>query len=89
VVTSAELVEDLVELREAAGFLLREEHRPVAYHVVLAALSLCDVRRRQPGALDLGGETRRPLVVAASDRAVVDSDVHDAIVHAPAATTAA
>jgi hypothetical protein len=56
--------------------VLREHELAVAQHVELAAASL--VRARVDAVLlQLGDETRRPLVVAASGRAVKDVDAHE------------
>jgi hypothetical protein len=55
--------------------LLREDELAVAHDVELAVASLCN-RRREAALLQLGGETRRPFVVAASDGAIEDLDAH-------------
>jgi hypothetical protein len=68
--------EDLVVLREAPGLLLREDELAVDDDVELAVLARGDGRGGVPRTLDLGGETRRPLVVARSDRAVEDLYLH-------------
>jgi len=65
-------------LGESSLPLLREEQAVVGKHVELALLAL-DGRRLDPGPIgDLGRETRGPPVVAVSDGAVVDLDLHDA-----------
>lgn len=71
-------MQDLGDLWEASLPLLREEEGVVDEHVELALLPWSDLRRmRRP--VDLGRETRSPLVVAASDGAVEDAGVgHDA-----------
>jgi hypothetical protein len=68
--------EDLVVLREAARLVLREDELAVEDDVELPVLARRDGRGGVPRTLDLGGETRRPLVVARSDRAVEDLDLH-------------
>jgi hypothetical protein len=57
--------------------LLREDDLAVAHDVELTFLALGD-RRLDPVAGELGGETRRPFVVARSDGAVEDLDGHGA-----------
>jgi hypothetical protein len=58
--------------------LLREEQALAREHVELALLAL-DGRRLDPRSVrDLGRETRGPPVVAVSDGAVVDLDLHAA-----------
>lgn len=64
-------------LREAPGLLLREDDLAVAQHVELP-LGARDVSRRNPLVVQLGRETRGPLVIARSGRAVVDLDGHAA-----------
>jgi hypothetical protein len=54
--------------------LLRKHELPVDEHVVLA-LRAFDHLGRMPDPVDLGGETRSPFVVAASDGAVEDAHV--------------
>ena len=66
--------EDLVELGPAALPLLREDHRIVRDDVVLALLALFGLGAVAVPA-QVGGETRRPSVVAASDGAVEDANV--------------
>jgi hypothetical protein len=55
--------------------LLREDHLAVAHDVELRLRALGD-RRVEPALVELGGETRRPFVVARSDWAVEDLDGH-------------
>ncbi len=65
-------------LGESSLPLLREKQLPVCEHVELALLAL-DGRRLEARPLgDLGRETRGPAVVAVSDGAVVDLDLHAA-----------
>ena len=71
-----ERAEDLVGLGEAALFLLRVDELAVANYVELARLA--DDRLSVDAArLQLGRETRGPLVIARSGRAVVDLDRHE------------
>ena len=62
---------------EPPGLVLGEDDLAVADHVELA-LGAGDVRRLDAVGLQLGRETRGPLVVARSGRAVVDLDRHGA-----------
>jgi hypothetical protein len=62
-------------LGKTSGLVLREDELAVADDVELA-LPAGDVRRLKAFALQLGRETRGPLVVAVSGRAVVDLDGH-------------
>jgi hypothetical protein len=65
-------------LGESALPLLREEQAVVGEHVELALRAL-DGRRLDPRPIrDLGRETRGPPVVAVSDGAIVDLDLHTA-----------
>jgi hypothetical protein len=64
-------------LREAPGLLFREDDLAVAEHVELP-LGARDVSRRNTLVVQLGRETRGPLVIAHSGRAVVDLDGHAA-----------
>jgi len=59
----------------ASELLLREDQLAVGDHVELAVLALVD-RRFVTASVQFGRETRGPFVVAASDRAVVDLDLH-------------
>jgi len=72
---SREQAENLVLLGEAAFALLREEELPVPEDVELALLALGG-RGGDALVVQDGRETRSPLVVAASDGAVVDLDRH-------------
>jgi hypothetical protein len=67
--------EDLARLGKASALLLREDDLAVAHDVELAPRA-ADVLRRDPVRVQLGRETRSPLVVACSGRAVVDLDGH-------------
>jgi hypothetical protein len=60
----------------AADLQLREDELPVRDHVELALLALVG-DGVEPVRVQLGRETRSPLVVAASDGAVVDLDLHE------------
>ena len=62
-------------LGEPAGLVLGEDELAVADHVELA-FATGDVARGDPVRLQLGHETRGPLVVAVSGRAVEDLDRH-------------
>ena len=64
-------------LGEPPRLLLREQEPPVRADIELAVLPGRD-RRVEAGSLQLGRETRGPLVVAASDGAVEDLDAHAA-----------
>src|SRR5439155_5272836 len=68
--------DDLLELREATLLLLREDQLTVGEHVELALLAGDDLGLVLGSSVELGRETRGPAVVAASDRAVVDLDLH-------------
>ena len=65
------------QLRKPAFALLREDNLAVGLHVELALLSLLHLGH-VPEAVQLGHETRGPLVVAVSDGAVEDADVRHA-----------
>src|SRR4029453_860909 len=67
--------EDLARLREAAALLLGEDQLTVADYIDLAP-GATDVLRRDSALVQLGRETRGPLVIASSGRAVVDLDGH-------------
>jgi hypothetical protein len=58
--------------------LLREEQAFVGEHVELALFALDGCRLDPRPIRDLGRETRGPPVVAVSDGAVVDLDLHAA-----------
>src|SRR5207248_1370663 len=75
---SAKCCEDLAVLGEAARLGLREDRPPVGQHVVLT-LAARDRLGFETLCVELGRETRGPLVVAASGRAVVDLDAHNSI----------
>lgn len=70
-----ERAENLVVLGESARLVLGEDELAVAKHVELS-LAARDVLRRNPVLVQLGRETRSPLVIASSGRAVVDLDGH-------------
>jgi hypothetical protein len=72
----AQRAEDLVVLGEPAAFLLGVDELPVANHVELARLA-DDRLGVDPVRVQLGRETRGPLVIARSGRAVVDLDRHE------------
>ena len=61
-------------LRETALLLLGEDQLTVDEHVVLALAALLDLGVVLSLLVQLGRETRGPLVVAASGRAVLDED---------------
>ncbi len=61
-------------LREAALLLLREHQLPVSEDVELALLPRLDLGLVLGLGVQLGRETRGPLVVAVSDGAVEDAD---------------
>jgi hypothetical protein len=67
--------EDLVVLGKATALVLGEDELAVAQHVELA-LAARDVLRLDPVRVQLGCETRSPLVIARSGGAVVDLDRH-------------
>lgn len=69
--------EDLVVLGKATALVLGEDELAVAQHVELA-LAARDVLRLDPVRVQLGCETRSPLVIARSGGAVVDLDRHAA-----------
>jgi hypothetical protein len=58
-----------------ADLLLREDELPVGDDVELALLAF-DRARVEAVLVELGRETRGPFVVAASDGAVEDLDLH-------------
>ena len=62
-------------LGEAPDFLLGEDELAVAQHVELP-FATRDVARLDPVRVQLGRETRGPLVIARSGGAVVDLDRH-------------
>ena len=62
-------------LGETARLAFGEDELPVAHDVELA-LAAWDVRCGNPLRVQLGRETRGPLVIASSGRAVVDLDGH-------------
>jgi hypothetical protein len=64
-------------LGEAARLVLGEDDLTVAQHVELA-FAARDVPRGNPLRVQLGRETRGPLVIASSGGAVVDLDGHAA-----------
>ena len=65
-------------LREAALLLLREQHLTIHEHVELALAALFDLGLVVGLVVQLGRETRGPLVVAVSDGAVLDQDLRHA-----------
>ena len=67
--------EDLSFFREPTFGLLGEDELTVAKHVELP-LAPGDVPRVEPVRVQLGRETRGPLVIARSGGAVVDLDGH-------------
>ena len=67
-------------LREAPGFLLREDHLSVAEHVELALPAGLELGLVLGLGVQLGRETRGPFVVAVSDGAVEDADSRHQIV---------
>jgi len=71
---SAEERADLVVLREAPLLLLREDQLPVTEDVELALPAGLELRLVLGLGVQLGRETRGPLVVAVSDGAVEDAD---------------
>jgi hypothetical protein len=83
-VSAPERGEDLVVLGEPPGFLLGEDPLPVANDVELA-LGAGEVGRFDAVGVQLGRETRGPLVIARSGRAVVDLDSHGGSLPVPAA----
>jgi hypothetical protein len=67
---------DLVVLREAAFLLLREDQAPVGDDVKLTLLTRHDLGLVRGALVQLGRETRSPAVIAVSDGAVEDLDLH-------------
>jgi hypothetical protein len=63
-------------LGEAAFLLLAEDQLSVHEHVELAVLARDDLRLVRRPLVELGRETRGPAVIAVSDGAVVDLDLH-------------
>ena len=70
--------QDLVELGEAAGIVLREQELPVDHDVELSLPAGSDGRRDPGPRLDVVRETRGACVVSASGGAVEDLDLHGA-----------
>ena len=71
-------------LREAAFLLFREDQVPVGDDVELALLSRHGLGVVSGALLQLGRETRGPAVIAVSDGAVEDLDLH---LHEPTGAT--
>ena len=71
----AEQLADLGVLREPAGLLLREDHLAVDDNVELALGAFLGDGLVLRLGVQLGRETRGPLVVAVSDRAVENADL--------------
>jgi hypothetical protein len=65
-------------LRKAAFLPLREDHLSVGDDVELARLSRHSLGVVSGASVQLGRETRSPAVIAVSDRAVEDLDLHGA-----------
>ena len=63
-------------LREAAFLLLREDQAPVGDDVELALFARDGLGLVSGALVQLGRETRGPAVIAVSDGAVVDLDLH-------------
>jgi len=63
-------------VREAAFLLLREDQAPVGDDVELTLLTRHDLGLVSGALLQLGRETRSPAVIAVSDGAVEDLDLH-------------
>jgi hypothetical protein len=63
-------------LREAAFLLLRKDQLPVGDDVELALLSRHGLGVVSGALIQLGRETRGPAVIAVSDGAVEDLDLH-------------
>jgi hypothetical protein len=63
-------------LGEAALALLAEDQLAVGDDVELAVLARDDLRLVRRLGVELGRETRGPAVIAVSDGAVVDLDLH-------------
>src|SRR5207244_9874347 len=74
--TSGQRPNDLVVLREATFFLLREDQLPVGDDVELALLTGNGLGVVCGALLQLGRETRGPAVITVSDGAVEDLDLH-------------
>jgi hypothetical protein len=68
--------DDLVVLREAAFLLLREDQVPVGDDVELALFARDGLGLVSGALVQLGRETRGPAVIAVSDGAVEDLDLH-------------
>ena len=66
----------LLVLREAAFLLLRKDQLPVGDDVELALLPRHGLGVVSGALLQLGRETRGPAVIAVSDGAVEDLDLH-------------
>jgi hypothetical protein len=66
-------------LGEASFALLAEEELPVGHDVVLPLRARDDLRLVRRFLVELGRETRGPAVIAVSDGAVQDPDVHHAL----------
>ena len=63
-------------LREAAFLLLREDQLPVCDDVELTLLARDGLGLVSGALVQLGRETRGPAVIAVSDGAVIDLDLH-------------
>ena len=74
--TSRQRPNDLVVLREAPFLLLREDQVPVGDDVELALLARDGLGVVSGALVQLGRETRGPAVIAVSDGAVEDLDLH-------------
>ena len=70
------MLQDLLVLGEAADLLLGEDQLPVDEHVELALGALDRLGLVVRRLSYLGRETRGPAVIAVSDGAVVDLDLH-------------
>ena len=70
--------DDLVVLREAAFLLLREDQVPVGDDVELTLFARDGLGLVSRALVQLGRETRGPAVIAVSDGAVEDLDLHPA-----------
>ena len=68
--------DDLAVLREAAFLLLREDEVPVGENVELTLFARDGLGLVSGALVQLGRETRGPAVIAVSDGAVVDLDLH-------------
>ena len=68
--------DDLAVIREAAFLLLREDQAPVGDDVELTLLTRHDLGLVSGALVQLGRETRGPAVIAVSDGAVEDLDLH-------------